>query len=129
MGHQGRQNCDNLKWLYMVAFVKKTKTKTQFQEPLQDPSLQLTQSICIKPSYATLSMLPHNYLHGDKRNTDPERTGSKVNNNNGIDIWNKLVSMHENVKLVVCGHQEYNRIIMAQSNGKPFTKSLTIRLL
>ena len=64
MGHQGRQNCDNLKWLYMVAFVKKTKTKTQFQEPLQDPSLQLTQSICIKPSYATLSMLPHNYLHG-----------------------------------------------------------------
>ena len=30
MGQQGRQNCDNLKWLYMVAFVKKTKTKTQF---------------------------------------------------------------------------------------------------
>ena len=63
MGHQGRQNCDNLKWLYMVAFLKKNNKK--FQEPLQDPSLQLTQSICIKPSHATLSMLPHNHLHGD----------------------------------------------------------------
>ena len=61
MGHQGRQNCDNLKWLYMVAFVKKTKTKTQFQEPLQDPSLQLTQSICIKPSHTTLGTSPHGH--------------------------------------------------------------------
>ena len=42
----------------MVAFVKNTKTKTQFREPLQEPSLQLTQRICIKPSHTTLSALP-----------------------------------------------------------------------
>ena len=41
----------------MVAFVKKTKTKTQFQEPLQEPRLQLTQS-CIKPSHTTLGTSP-----------------------------------------------------------------------
>ena len=28
MGQQGRQNCDHLKWLCIVAFVKKTKTNT-----------------------------------------------------------------------------------------------------
>ena len=58
MGQLGRQNCDNLKWLCMVAFVKNTKTKTQFREPHQEPSLQLTQRICIKPSHTTLSTLP-----------------------------------------------------------------------
>ena len=62
MGQQGRQICDDLKQLCMVAFVK--KKKSQFQEPLQEPSRQLTQSICIKPSHATLGTSPHSHLHG-----------------------------------------------------------------
>ena len=32
--------------------------------PLQEPSRQLTQSICIKPSHATLGTSPHGHLHG-----------------------------------------------------------------
>ena len=40
------------------------KNKNSVPGASPDPSLQLTQSICIKPSHATLSMLPHNHLHG-----------------------------------------------------------------
>ena len=64
MRQQGRQNRDNLKWLCLAAFVKSTKTETQFQEPLQEPSLQLTWSICVKPSRATLDVSPHERVHG-----------------------------------------------------------------
>ena len=64
MRQQGRQNRDNLKWLCLAAFVKSTKTETQFQEPLQEPSLQLTWSICVKPSHATLDVSPHERVHG-----------------------------------------------------------------
>ena len=42
----------------MVAFVKNTKTKTQFWVPLQESSLQLTQRIYIKPSHTPLRALP-----------------------------------------------------------------------
>ena len=59
----------------------------------------------------------HNYLNGDAKVTDAERTGSKVINNNGVDLWNKFASLHSNVKMVVCGHQEYNCVTMAQSKG------------
>jgi len=59
----------------------------------------------------------HNYLHGDGMLTDAERTSSVIVNNNGIDVWNKFASLHENIKMVVCGHQEFNCVTMTQSKG------------
>lgn len=37
--------------------------------------------------------------------------------NNGDDMWEKFVSQHENISLVLCGHEAGNRIIAAQDRG------------
>ncbi|MBO5223063.1 MAG: metallophosphoesterase [Clostridia bacterium] len=59
----------------------------------------------------------HNYMHGDGMLTDAERTSSAITNNTGVDVWNKFASLHENIKMVVSGHQEFNFITMTQSKG------------
>ena len=61
MGHQGRQNCDNLKWLYMVAFVKKNKNK-KFQEPLQDQACSWHRASVLNPA-TPLSACCHTIIY------------------------------------------------------------------
>ncbi len=68
----------------------------------------------------------HAYLYRDGTTLDmtdmcaPNR-GTSVSNakyNNGDDIWNELVSKHENIFLVVSGHDEYDDIVMTQTYGE-----------
>ncbi len=37
--------------------------------------------------------------------------------NNGDDIWNKLVKKHENIVLVLSGHDPYDKVITTQTKG------------
>ena len=59
MGQQGRLNCDNLKWLCIVPLLGKQKQNPSSRS--LSKRLQLTQSICIKPSHTTLGTSPHGH--------------------------------------------------------------------
>ena len=58
------------------------------------------------------------YLNGTPIDADdhcpPKDNGA---NNNGDDIWNKLVSKHENITLVLSGHEACDRIVTTQRKG------------
>ena len=63
----------------------------------------------------------HAYLFRDGTTLDandvcPPSTSGGVNN--GDHIWEKLVSKHENIVLVLSGHDPCNEIIMTQTPGK-----------
>jgi len=62
----------------------------------------------------------HAYLYRDGTtlddgdNTPPSTTGGK---NDGDDIWEKLVSKHENIVLVMSGHDPSENIVVNKSTG------------
>ena len=62
----------------------------------------------------------HAYLYRDgttldaEDNTPPSTTGGK---NDGDDIWEKLVSKHENIVLVMSGHDPSENIVVNKSTG------------
>ena len=61
-------------------------------------------------------IVTHAYLHVDGTTIDlTDSTYPAVGY--GYDLWNELASLHENVELVISGHQEYNNIAMRQSLG------------
>ena len=53
-------------------------------------------------------------LYDDKGDTEPTVTGGY---NNGDDIWEKLVSKHSNIVLVLCGHDPNDSIVKTVTNG------------
>ncbi len=65
----------------------------------------------------------HGYLHSDGT---PMSEGegwhttvdSRVRTNDGDDIWEKFISKHENIVMVLCGHIAYDRVVMTQSYGE-----------
>ena len=62
----------------------------------------------------------HAYLYRDGTTLDlndlcpPSNSGGY---NNGDQIWNKLISKHENITLVLSGHDPWNEIVMTQTEG------------
>ena len=39
-------------------------------------------------------------------------------NNNGDDMWEKFVSKHENIVLILCGHMAGNRLVVSKDEGE-----------
>ncbi|MBQ7171845.1 MAG: metallophosphoesterase [Clostridia bacterium] len=65
----------------------------------------------------------HGYLTYDERHLDYDDkfTPNKEPNgtrNNGEEIWEKLVSKHEQIFLVLCGHITSNRVVTVRRTGK-----------
>ena len=61
----------------------------------------------------------HCYMHGDGTTCDDEDTGStdEALHNNGHELWDELVSQHENIVMVLSGHQEFNLVTWTQGQG------------
>jgi len=63
----------------------------------------------------------HAYLYRDGTTLDvndvcpPSVSGGS---NNGDDIWDKLISKHENIVLVVSGHDPCDNVVLAQDEGE-----------
>ena len=71
--------------------------------------------------YHNVIITTHAYLFRDGSTLDsgdivPPSTSGGVNN--GDDMWNKLVSKHENIILVMCGHDPSESIVVNRSNGE-----------
>jgi hypothetical protein len=63
----------------------------------------------------------HCYLHLDATTCDEEDTSTKMTvgvQNYGDDIWDELIYHHENIVMVLSGHQEANLVTMTQGKGK-----------
>ena len=64
----------------------------------------------------------HSYLvaNGDltnKTNSTCPPTRDFPNANNGEDMWNELISKHENIVLVLCGHEGTDEIVVSTKTG------------
>lgn len=65
----------------------------------------------------------HAYLYRDGTTLDegdeypPRPAGSDNGKNNGDDIWEKLIRKHENVFLVLSGHDPCSNVIVTQTKG------------
>ncbi|MBR6728392.1 MAG: metallophosphoesterase, partial [Clostridia bacterium] len=62
----------------------------------------------------------HCYAHLDYTTCDKEDTSSNMTaaQNYGDQIWDKLIYHHENIVMVLSGHQESNLVTMFQAQGK-----------
>lgn len=59
----------------------------------------------------------HAYLFRDGEHLKKESHNGTMTNNDGEDIWNELIKLHENIVLVLGGHDVSDRIMMKQSVG------------
>ena len=57
----------------------------------------------------------HAFLLQDGTTIDTRHTGD---NNNGSDMWDKFVSKHSNIVLVLCGHVSSDYIVVEQTQGE-----------
>lgn len=79
--------------------------------------------IAANPTYRVI-ITTHSYLAADGSWIDdetysPDPTGDKIFNN-GVEMWEKLMSKHRNIFLVLCGHDNKvpnGNILMLQSKG------------
>ncbi|MBR6530214.1 MAG: metallophosphoesterase [Clostridia bacterium] len=64
----------------------------------------------------------HAYLYPDatpiKKGDKYAPTNSDPENNNGEDMWERLIKKHENIVLVLCGHESHPTIVTAQDKGE-----------
>ena len=67
------------------------------------------------PDYNVI-ITTHSYLYRDGTTHDSGDLWP-VANNNGEDLWQKLVSKHSNIRLVLNGHDPVSRIITNQTEG------------
>ena len=76
--------------------------------------------------YHNVIVTTHNYLDIDGTTSDkgegsvPSRDYNLDNSygvNDGNDMWNKLISKHKNIILVLCGHHPLDQLLMVKSTG------------
>jgi len=86
-----------------------------------DDVLNWASSIIEQHPYHNVIITTHAYLYRDGTTLDagdnvpPSANGGT---NNGDDMWNKLVSKHNNIVLVMCGHDPSESIVVNRSTGK-----------
>ena len=59
----------------------------------------------------------HSYLYRDGTTLDASDLYPPTSGNTGDHMWEKLIKKHENIVLVLSGHDPVGRIIMAQDKG------------
>lgn len=98
-----------------------------------DSALTWASRLIQKYSDRKVVVATHGYLTYDESHLDyddrftpnKDKTGTR---NNGEEIWEKLVSRHEQIFLVLCGHISSNRVVTVRrtgKNGNPVTEILS----
>ncbi len=87
-----------------------------------DKVLTWAGELCEEYSDHNVIITTHSYLYKDGTTVDANDqyapTIYSKDNNNGDHMWDKLISQHENIVLVMSGHIPYDRIVVAQDEGK-----------
>ena len=89
-----------------------------------DEVLEWAGEVIEQHPYHRVIISTHCYLYSDGSTVDysddspPHKTevgdGTK---NNGDEMWDKLISQHENIFMVLCGHISSDEIVVAQTEG------------
>ncbi len=97
-----------------------------------DSILSWASEIIARHSNYNVIITTHAYLYRDGTTLDKNDvcppTSSSATNNNGDDIWNELISKHDNIVLVCCGHDPDPHVVCQQTkgeNGNVVTQILT----
>jgi len=90
--------------------------------PKNDVVAWADQIIASHPDHKVI-VNTHCYIHLDGTTCDREDTSSSSSvdpntENLGDQLWDKLIYHHENIVLVLSGHQEANNVMMTQATGK-----------
>ena len=88
----------------------------------KDDVLDWADSVIARNSDCQVILTTHAYLFPDGTTVDTDdpyaATHKDPENNDGDDMWEKLVSRHKNIVLVLSGHESYPYIVCTQTEGK-----------
>lgn len=85
-----------------------------------DEVLEWANGVVAAHPYHNVIISTHGYL--DENGNLIRKSSSSSNTglggyNNGTDIWDKLVSKHENIVMVVCGHTAVDDVVVRKTEG------------
>ena len=86
-----------------------------------DSVITWASALCKKYSDRNVIINTHAYLYINGRPlTQNDHTPPKSNHgaNNGDDMWEKFISKHENISLVLCGHSAGDRLLVTREMGE-----------
>ncbi len=89
----------------------------------KDPAIEwATDVIEEHPDYKVI-VTTHSYLEKDGSLLEtgeeycPSQSYYDPNNNDGDDLWEKLIKKHENIFMVICGHMSCDDVVISQVQG------------
>ena len=85
-----------------------------------DDVLEWASDVVEAHPYHNVIVSTHGYLDRNGFLIRPSSSGSNVNHggyNEGVDLWGKFVSQHENIVLVLCGHEPSQEVEILRSKG------------
>lgn len=89
---------------------------------IKDDVIDWASEIISAHPHHNVIITTHAYLYRDGTTLDSQDTAPpsmyNSNYNDGDDVWEKLISKHKNIVLVLCGHDPCEKIIMAQDKGE-----------
>ena len=86
-----------------------------------DAILDWASELCEEYPDHKVIITTHAYLYSNGTPIDADDHCAMKDNggyNNGDDMWDKLISKHENILLVISGHEACDRIVVAQNEGE-----------
>ena len=87
----------------------------------KDDILEWAGGICEQYPEYNVIINTHAYLYLDGAPITADDHCPPVGNggnNNGDDMWEKFVSKHENIVLILCGHMAGNRLVVSKDEGE-----------
>ena len=82
-----------------------------------DAVLSWAEEIIVAHPNHNVIITTHSYLYRDGTTLDASDLYPPTSGNTGDHMWEKLIKKHENIVLVLSGHDPVGRIIMAQDEG------------
>ena len=80
----------------------------------RDEVLKWANEVVAKRPDHRVIVLTHAYLRANGRRID--KLGYKIRGNNGEEIWEKLVSKHKNIFMVLCGHSAGEAVLTSKGD-------------
>jgi len=111
-GHRGTDNNNNNCCLFEAGGMKFLMVSLEFKPT--DDMLDWADGVVRRHRDRRCIVLTHSYLRGNERIA---RDDYEVSGNAGQAIWEKFVSQHENIFMVLCGHTNVGRLTSRGRHG------------
>ena len=89
----------------------------QFQKGPDDKILQWADAVVAAHPDHNVVVTTHGYLHHDGTTLDATDPHLSQMSNYGDAMWDKFISKHENIVLVLCGHIGHDYVVVSEHKG------------